>query len=346
MESFKGRSVPILAFIAIVVFSQMASAQSVATCAGTNSLAVGTYGFILSAGTFQPITANPPGTTGATVFQPLAVTPPGTSMNSNTELGRLLTGVGGTTAGSVTGLLYFDGNGSIFASATIGGSPNTIVGTYVVYSDCTIAVSLNDLFALQPPAKPVSFTGFLASTGSEIDLVPSTQLPASPRSLIQLMRVNPQTSCSASTLFGPYALTGSGFLSSSAATNTSGNAANFPFFARLRFDGNGNIVAEPTTGTSTSPLATFQYTGTYTVNSDCTGTLTISQAPASTTTPPATGTTAKPTVFTAAFLITGPIVQVNSAGVVAFQNTFQLRPSFVFSFANQDQFVSGIGKAQ
>jgi hypothetical protein len=328
------------------VTSQVASAQTAAACQTTNSLAIGTYGFVLNAGAFfNGVTVNPPGTTGAVAFQALAANPPGTTGSvtySSTELGRLLGGLAGVSVGAVTGQLYFDGNGSIFASSTIGGAPSTLVGSYTVNSDCTLTVSLFDAFSTAAHPTPVAFTGFLNGGGTEIDLIPSSQLttppgtgaPAPPTSIIQLVRVNPQTTCSASTLTGPYALSGTGLTSSNAST---------AFLARLRFDGNGKVVDDTVLGVTT-PLTTFQYTGTYTVNADCTGTLSISHTPqptATATTPTATGTP-----LTITFVITDPIVQVNSSGAVAFQSPFSLRPSFVFSFANQTQVVSGIGKAQ
>src|SRR5207302_884270 len=99
---------------------------------------------------------------------------------------------------------------------------------------------------------------------------------------------------------------------------------------------NGNLVSEPT-ATATSSLTPFQFTGTYTVAADCTGILTFSQKSSSNSNAP---------VFTGTFLITNPLVLVNSNGVVAFQNTFQLKPSIVFSFTSQSQIISGVGKGQ
>lgn len=338
-RSFAFFSFLLLALIA----TQAASAQGVAACQTTNSLAIGTYGFVLNAGVFfQGVTTNPPGTTGAASFQPLAANPPGTTGSttySNTELGRLLGGLAGASVGAVSGQLYLDGNGSIFAASTVGGAPSTLVGSYIVNSDCTITLSLTDAFSTAAHPTPVSFTGFLANGGSEIDLIPAAQMPAGntvpPTSLVQLMRINTQTSCSASTLTGAYALIGSGFTSANAAAT---------FLARIRFDGNGKVVDDTVLGVTT-PLASLQYTGTYSVNADCTGTLTLSQKLASSA---ATGTTPSSTTpaITLSFVITDPIVQVNSSGAVAFQSPFSLRPSFVFSFANQNQVVSGIGKAQ
>jgi hypothetical protein len=350
MQSAK-RSCAYLSLLAAGILApQLVSAQ--AACQTTNALVIGTYGFVLNSGTFfSGVTTNPPGTTGSVTFQALAVTPPGTtpsSTYSNTQLGRLLGGLAGTAVGSVTGVFYFDGNGNIFASNTVGGAPNTIVGTYTVNNDCTITISLKDAFSTSSPAPAaVSFTGLLAGTGTEIDLLATSQLPSSSNStpttsaILRLYRVPANQTCSAGTLTGPYSLTGTGFNSSNVAT---------AFVGRVLFDGTGKILDGTTTGVTT-PLSTLQYTGTYTVNADCTGTLSLTPKAAPTTSggtggsPGTTATTSTPPI-TAAFVITNPIVQVNSTGSVAFQSPFGLRPTLIFSLASQTQVVSGIGLAQ
>src|SRR5437870_9817694 len=112
------RSFALFSLFAAGVMAQVASAQGVDTCQTTNSLAIGTYGFVLNAGAFfTGTTTTPPGTTGTVAFEPLAVNPPGTTgsvVYSSTELGRLLSGLVGASVGAVTGQLYFDGNGNIF----------------------------------------------------------------------------------------------------------------------------------------------------------------------------------------------------------------------------------------
>jgi hypothetical protein len=331
--------------------SQVARAQAANACTTTNALAVGNYGFILTAGTFIPVTANPPGTTSSTIFEPLAVTPPGSNPYSSTELGRLLSGVAGVTAGSATGILYFDGAGNIFASQSVTGVLSTRVGSYTVDTNCGISVTLGDVFSAQNPPKQVTFSGALVGNGSEIDIIPSSQFPTNtgqttspimpPTSFVQLVKTATPATCNAATLAGPYLLIGTGLQAGGVIATSPAVSQTFPFVARVRFDGNGNIIPEPT---STPGLSQLQYTGTYTVNPDCSGVMTISQPPA---TP--TGTTTKtttPRTTTAPFLISNPIVQVNSNGVVAFQNVSGLRSSILFSFANQDQIVSGIGRAQ
>jgi hypothetical protein len=342
--------VAVLAFVFLISLSQVAGAQSLSACNATNSLVVGNFGFVLTAGTFIPVTANPPGTTTSAAFQALAVNPPGTNPYSKTQLGQLLSGVAGITAGSVTGIFYFDGAGNIYASQTVGGPLSTAVGTYTVDVNCGILISLGDVFAAQNP-KQVTFAGSLVGNASEIDLVPTAQIPTNggsttspivpPASFLRLVKMPTPTNCTASTLTGPYLLLGNGFQAAGTLATSPATAQYFPFFARVRFDGAGKIIPETT---STASLALLQYVGTYTVNSDCTGTMTISQTPA-----PSSGATAStPPVktITAAFLITNSFVQVNSNGLVAFQSVSQLRSSILFSFASQDQIVSGIGTAQ
>ena len=339
----------VFAFLVFISFSQIAGAQSLSACNATNSLVVGNFGFVLTAGTFNPVTALPPGTTNSTTFEALAVTPPGTNPYSKSQLGQLLSGVAGITAGSVTGLFYFDGAGNIYASQTIGGPLSTRAGTYTVDVNCGILVTLGDVFSNQNPVKQVSFGGSLSGDGSEIGLVPTAQIPTNggstttpiipPASFLRLVKMPTPTNCTASTLTGPYLLLGNGFQAAGVLATSPPTAQGFPFFARVRFDGAGKIVPETT---STASLALLQYVGTYTVNSDCTGTMTISQ-----TLPAGTSTATTPAkTITAAFLITNPYVQVNSNGVVAFQSVSQLRSSILFSFASQDQIVSGIGTAQ
>jgi hypothetical protein len=330
-----------------ILGSQLVSAQTAPACQATNTLVVGTYGFVFNSGVFfSGVTTNPPGTTGSTsLFEPLAVTPPGTTTAySNTQVGRLLGGLAGTAVGAVTGVFYFDGNGNIFASATVGGSPTTLVGTYTVNTDCTITVSINDAFSTSSPRpSAVPFTGLTVGDGTELDLLPNSQLtpPAgttgATTALLRLVHIQAQQNCSASTLTGAYGLVGTGF--------TSANVSS-AFLARVLFDGTGNVVDGTITGVTT-PLSLLQYTGTYTVFPDCTGALTLKPQPTLTpsTTAGGTGAIGAPAI-TAYFVITSPIVQVNSNGIAAFQSPIGLRPSLLFSLASRSQVLSGIGTAQ
>jgi hypothetical protein len=216
-----------------------------------------------------------------------------------------------------------------------------------VNGDCTITITLKDAFATSTPLPaPVSFTGVLAGGGTSIDLYPTAQLTppsgtnATTTALLVLYKIPAQQACSAATLTGPYALVGTGFTSANLST---------AFLARVLFDGTGKLLDGTITGVTT-PLSSLQYIGTYTVNADCTGTLTMK--PSGPTATPAsggtaTGTSTTPaTSITATFIITNPIVQVNSTGSVAFQSPFGLRPSLIFSLASQTQVVTGTGTAQ
>jgi hypothetical protein len=313
-----------LLFAAGTVASQVAFAQNPSACQSGNAATIGTYGFVLNPGAFFPgLPANPPGTNTTTAY-------------STTAVGSLLAALSPSGSPSASGEVYLDGSGSVFASATIGGSFNTFVGTYAISPDCTIAVSLTDVFSTAAPRpKAVAFTGLIANSGAEIDLALGSELSTistqgPERTLLRLLRVPNAPVCSVSTLSGPYALVATGFQSSSAQANPSGAARSFVFLARVLLDGTGKVIVDPA---ATAALAQFQYTGTYTVNSDCTGSLKISQSK--------TGPT-----YTASILIVNPIVQVNPNGSVAFQNAYQLRPGFVFSFVTADTAVSGLATAE
>ncbi len=87
---------------------------------------------------------------------------------TNTEVGQLLGGVTGSNPFSSAGTLYFDGAGNIRSSPTNQGGMSTLVGTYVLNADCTIAVTLNDAFGTK--ATPTTLQGVVVSQGAEIDL--------------------------------------------------------------------------------------------------------------------------------------------------------------------------------
>jgi hypothetical protein len=191
--------------------------------------------------------------------------------------------------------------------------------------------------------------------------------------------------CSVATLRGPYALVGEGFstesISSTTGTGTggtggtgtggtgtggtgtggtggsggtgmggtgtgtgTGNAATVApyqstFLARLEFDGTGKLISSPTAGNAL--LSTFQYGGTYTVNNDCSGTLSLTQQTD-------TGSSATPPTdtITARFLITPPEAFVRPSGILSSQESWALKPGLIFSIADSNKTVSGVGSAQ
>jgi hypothetical protein len=89
-----------------------------------------------------------------------------------------------------------------------------------------------------------------------------------------------QPGCSNATLMGTFAYTSTGFIT----TATAGPVGPFGEVGTQTFDGHGKAPTGTATVSANGTLYQLTITGTYTVNSDCTGTLTL-QA----TFPPSTG---------------------------------------------------------
>jgi hypothetical protein len=102
-------------------------------------------------------------------------------------------------------------------------------------------------------------------------------------------------------------------------------------FARVRFDGNGNLIAD--TAASGSPLASFQYAGAYTVNLDCSGTITFTTG---------SGTTA--TSIAGSFVLTPPPAYLNPS--VTNLSGYSERPGILYTLTNATETISGYGRAQ
>jgi len=75
--------------------------------------------------------------------------------------------------------------------------------------------------------------------------------------------------CSVSSVAGSYGYTTSGFVASSATTFVPVSAV-----GKITFDGHGNVSGSQTRVVAGSPLDET-YSGTYTVNADCTGSFTV-----------------------------------------------------------------------
>jgi hypothetical protein len=182
-----------------LLFSQLAQAQF---CGLTNASLHGTYGYVASeAGTLAATTSGT-GTTGTTGTSGTSGTgTTGTSSTgtgttgsttngySNTDVGQLLNGITSGNLFGYSGVLVFDGAGSVYAtssaptSTTTGtsatqasttGSPVTQVGTYNVNSDCTVSVSLTDAFGTNTTA--TNLAGIVLGAGAEIDLTAAASL--------------------------------------------------------------------------------------------------------------------------------------------------------------------------
>jgi hypothetical protein len=226
---------------------------------------------------------------------------------------------------STVGRIYADGNGHFLASA--GTSTNVQIGTYSVSTDCTIAVTVTDKFATPPatpPGTPAStpasatFEGVVLDRGNQIELL---QPAASANgAVLSLRRVYQNSGCTNATLGGTFGIATQAFLTGTDTTGTS-SLTLLPVTGRLTSSGNG-LFGVKAAG-DTSPLKGRQLAGTYTVNSDCTGTMQI--------------VTADGVARNASFVITRP-----SSGVC--QVPGFARPEILFGFT--DPGVSGFGSAR
>jgi len=332
--------------ITAALCATFAAAQQVG-CLATTSSVIGTYTYVA---TEVPLGG-------------VAIVPPGTTTNqqsySNTPVGQLVSGINGGGAFSMAGVFYFDGAGHISVStASSPLSASTPVGTYTVNSDCTVNVTITDVFNTTTPNAGVtiptfgsaSLIGIALGGGSEIDLsvaqsssskngnTPIVTGEFASRLSLQLIRSFPY-GCSTTSLSGSYGLIGTGFALTNVTgtgSSTTGTTQPVTFFASVTFDGNGNVVAQPVA--SSSPLGSFQFTGTYTVNVNCTGTLTLS-------TPPATGSTTAATPLINGSLVLIPPVAYVTTGTATLTGSAD-RPSLLFTAASSTETISGYGRAQ
>lgn len=253
---------------------------------------------------------------------------------SDTPLGQLLTGVASNGAFASSGTLYLDGSGTIHANAASQGGTTMSVGTYALNADCTITVTLADAFGTDQT--PIALQGIILSNGAEIDLGVVQDVSASISTgagkyqsnlLIKLIR--PLTTyCTVSNLNGSYALVASGTRIATGGTGPGTvdlaalTEAPYFLFGRVLFDGNGSIPAPSTTPSS---LGFLEFSGSYTVNTDCTGTMTLNSV----------GSAAWDPLLFLTFVLTQPRVSDTS-----------MRPEIQFSQSSGIQTLSGYGLAQ
>ncbi len=275
---------------------------------------------------------------------------------SSSEIGTLLSGIAGSGAFSAVGFLNFDGAGGIFATSSPTGGFFAQVGTYTVNTDCTVAATLTDPMTFGGTNRATSsLQGVVLGGGSEVDFepVPATGTTTNFSLVVRLFRPLYPSGCTTANLIGPYGLVtdilfqtvpvnppGTGNVAILSAPVNPPGSGNIPTVARVRFDGGGSVVADPiVTG---SPLGSLQLTGTYTVNTDCTGTMTLAN-------PPTTGTITPPavTTFVINFILTQPSVSVSlGAPNLTGLSANQLRPGIVFGLSNARQTAFGYGRAQ
>lgn len=401
-----------------IFFGAIAQAQY---CGLSNASINGAYGFVATqGGTAVTATTTGTGTTGTTGT---GTSGTGTSTSgssttgfSSTNLGQLLGGIAAGNQLATSGVLIFDGAGHVSASSAGTGAVTERAGTYNVNPDCSISVSLSDVFGTNATA--TQFVGAILGLGAEIDLTSVANIQYQTASAnttgttsttgtgttgtgstgtgstgtgsngsngtsstqtasglsIRLVRTLYQNGCSDSTLKGLYGFvltpmsvqvqntststtsTGTG-TGTGTSTTTSTNTLSQPttIIGYVYFNGAGQIlsmssvspISSTTSSTTTSTTYTaLQFSGSYNVNSNCTGSMSIS-APntigtsttgTTTGTTGSTGTTGASTAsnqtLTVQFVITPPLVS-NQGGAS--------NPGLVLSYSDASE--SGTGYA-
>jgi hypothetical protein len=289
----KSRCLTMLSFGCFsLLAAPMARAQ---VCLLSNASLSGSYGFVASeAGAI----ATPPGTTapGATAA------PTG---YSSTEIGSLLGAIAAGNQFSLSGILTFDGAGNIGATSSPAGGTTQAAGSYNVNPDCSVSVSLTDSYGTN--TNPIKLAGIILQRGIEVDLTsvsnlnaqtvtaagtPSTATGTTTTATgegltIKLVQLLFRNGCSLATLGGLY-----GFVlypdqvqPDDDATEGTDTPTPTTVLGYLFFNGLGGIIPQPITpnySSSGSVYSSLAFTGTYTVNTDCTGTLSISSSSIST----------------------------------------------------------------
>ncbi len=333
-----------------VLMSPLAQAQF---CGLTNASLNGSYGYVASeAGTVVTATSG----TGTTGTGTTGMTAP--NSYSTTNLGQLLGGIAAGNQLALGGVLTFDGAGNVNAASTPG-TTAIHVGTYNVGSDCSVTVSLADPFGTNPAVTQLA--GVVLGRGAEMDLTSTASLRSSATGststttttsgsglAIRLVRVLYQNGCSVSNLTGLYGfvLNPTSIQTESSTTGAGTTAASAPsaVIGYLEFDGAGHIVALSSMSTSSiasnpSTFTALQYTGTYSVNSDCSGTMQIGNSSTATvTTGSNSSASGSSSSMTLNFVITPPTAPGGGA--------FAPAPGLDLSFSTADASGSGYALAQ
>jgi hypothetical protein len=357
-------------FLPAALCGTFASAQIVAqpNCPATTSSIVGAYGYTATEVPLSGVTITPPGTNP--VF---SNTPIGNLIGGITNGGQFwLAGVlyfdgagnisvapsSSSQGGQTTVGTYSVGNdctisvrlNDVFTSTSVtnsGITSQTVAGTGLV----GLVLGGGSQIVLSAPQSSTSTNGNTPMIAGQFGS----------RLTIELVRAQ-GFGCSSSTLNGAYGLIGAGFDITNAATSSTttttggtttttggvttttggttttvaGTEQPATFFAVVRFDGNGNVIAQTVGGSS--PLASFQMTGTYTVNLDCSGSMTLNTASTSAT----TGTTSP--ALKVSFVLTPP-AQFPTPGAIAVSG-YSSRPGIEFTAWNANETFFGLGTAQ
>jgi len=239
----------------------MTPALQARTCSG-NGDAVGGYGWV--------------GSRAAEFVAPPAAIPVTPVGGSTTQIGALTAGAANSAAFASVGRVYLDGNGFMFSSPTPA-TPVLQVGTYTVNPDCTVSATFTDTFAtpgaagLTPIQASVTFEGVVVQNANEIDLV-QTGAGAS-GAVITLRKTKQFNGCTNDGLTGTFGLRANGVTTAAPTPGATPVSTPFNLSGRINADGKGFLVQD-SVGLA-SPLMKRQFTGTYVVNLDCTGSATL-----------------------------------------------------------------------
>jgi len=282
------------------------------SCTGNGDVG-GSYGIAGLRSVFAGVPVTAPGTNGATGSGSGTNTGTGNDSNgqggtqnvSATPIGQLIGGISGSSPFSVVGRIVADGAGTLLASSSPTGAL-TAVGNYTVNSDCTISMTINDVFIGMPVTGPgtsgtsgvgtpttgangstttsstpatIALQGIVLERGAEVDLFqPGTFQPGTSGSgaIVVMRRALQFGGCTDASLSGAFGFVAQGSEPGTSTSTTGGNTVAAALIGRMTADGTGNFMRDALA--SQSPLQDLQITGTYNVADDCSGTAQITDS--------------------------------------------------------------------
>jgi uncharacterized protein (TIGR03437 family) len=177
-------------------------------------------------------------------------------------------------AGNVDGLLQFDGQGNLTvnASSATGMPPissTTLMGSYTISSNCTGSAALTDSNSHSFVMSFSLYSATATNTNFFVTLARDGHFLVSGAGHTGYAQPAEGT-CSSSNLNGTYSLTVSG----RAISGTGNLTGSIRSVGTATFDGNGNVTLAGTYNTNLAQGSPFSYPGTYSLPSNCSGTLT------------------------------------------------------------------------
>ncbi len=188
--------------------------------------------------------------------------------------------VSGTSNGA--GLLQFDGQGNVTANVSTSTSgPATsalsLTGTYTLSSNCVGSATLTDSSSNSYGMSLVLYSVAVGNTNFFVSLARADDFLMSGAAHSASGQPSGAV-CSASSLSGTYWLV----LSGRAISGAGNFAGSYQGIGTATFDGQGNATLTGTDNTNLAQGQAFSYTGTYSLPSSCSGTLTITTNSAAT----------------------------------------------------------------